>query len=77
MESLIEPRARFRWPRPEEILDRSSMDTFGQRNGGDHACVQVALFPSLSVRSESRRLEKEPEESVVFRAQVLVYNKSS
>ena len=76
MESLVEPRARFRWPRPDEILDRSSMDTFNQDGVRDPACVQVALFPRLSIKPESTSLAPEPEESVVFRAVVLVYNKS-
>ena len=77
MESLVEPRAHFRWPRPGEIFDRSSMDIFGQEDVGIQARVQLALFPTLSVRPESRSLGPEPEESVVSRAIVLVYNKSS
>ena len=74
MESLVEPRAHFRWPRPEERFDPLSMDICGQEEIGDRSCVQVGLFPSLSVRPESRGLNPEPEESVIFRAIVLVYN---
>ena len=75
MESLIEPNALFRWPRPGESFDRSSMDAPSQEDVREEAFVQVGLLPSLSVKPEIGRVEQGPKENLVFRANVLVHTR--